>query len=184
MCVRGPWVGWSGPRWREDIEDSTSHLPSPESGEVAPDQSWEALPVGHPPVAPCQAHHNRGEQVVLLRGWNMKSVMLYEWTKITTTKCLWYLFPLRSSRICCYTRNRKFAVPLALSNGEPASRLIEEQLMYESTCHHVSPTGQQSHITAAHRAKKKFIFFTQEKSQFLWLRPFAIRPQCLARLQP
>ena len=35
----------------------------------------------------------------------------------------------------------------------------------------------------ANRAKQQFIFLTQEKSRFAWQRPFAIRPQCPARLQ-
>ena len=33
-------------------------------------------------------------------------------------------------------------------------------------------------------AKQQFIFLTQEKSRFAWLRPFAIRPHCFTRLQP
>ena len=37
---------------------------------------------------------------------------------------------------------------------------------------------------AAQRTKQQFIFLTQEKSRFISLSPFAIRPQYLALLQP
>ena len=43
-------------------------------------------------------------------------------------------------------------------------------------------TQHQNSVIAAQRAKQQFIFLTQEKPRFAWLRPFAIRPQCLRAL--
>ena len=50
--------------------------------------------------------------------------------------------------------------------------------------HIIMRIGLSSVVVAAQRAKQQFIFLTREISRFSGMHPFAIRPQCLARLQP
>ena len=70
---------------------------------------------------------------------------------------------------------------------EEEYRKCKEQLAKREGTVTIGATFSQKNIlyfvVASQRAEQQFIFLTQEKYRFAWLRPSVIGPHCLARLQ-